>query len=214
MHETFPDIPILPVSPRQYRDVMGLFATGVTVITAAQGKSPHGMTANAVTSVSLEPTLLLVSIDRRARMHDIVLAAERFAVNILAEDQEDLSNHFAGRHTEQPAPSSLRFKYDYDGAAPRIESCLATIQCVVERVLDGGDHSIVLGRVLAIRADPAVTRPLIFHAGGYRRLAEHDSGHLPAPDPWRHGAARLYFSEWDAPAEPEEQAFSHEHGTP
>lgn len=200
----------MTVNPRQYRDVVGLFGTGVTILTASRGEVAHGMTANALTSVSLDPTLLLVCIDRRARMHDIVLAAGGFAVNILGEHQEELSNHFAGRAKEGPPPATLRFEYDHDGGAPTIGGCVASIQCALERVLDGGDHSIVLGRVLSVRADATDKRPLLFYAGKYRRLAEHDGDHLPAPDPWLHGAARLYFSEWDSPPEPEEQALSGE----
>lgn len=200
----------MTVETRQYRDVVGLFATGVTIVTASRGQVAHGMTANALTSVSLDPTLLLVCIDRRARMHDIVLAAGGFAVNILGEHQEELSNHFAGRAKEGPPPATLRFEYDHEGAAPTIGGCLASIQCALERVLDGGDHSIVLGRVLSVYTEATVKRPLLFYAGGYRRLAEHDGDHLPAPDPWLHGSARLYFSESDSPPEPDERALGGE----
>lgn len=200
----------VPVDPRQYRAIVGLFATGVTIITATRGSIAHGMTANAVSSVSLDPTLLLVCIDRRARLHDIVLSARNFAVNILAEDQEELSNHFAGRFKDGPPPASLQFETDDGGKAPAIGGALAVIHCTVDRVLDGGDHSIVLGRVDAVRAGRAGARPLVFYAGGYRRLAEHDHDHLPAPDPWLHGSARLYFAEWDAPPTPDERALNDE----
>ncbi|MFQ3662836.1 MAG: flavin reductase family protein, partial [Chloroflexaceae bacterium] len=87
----------MAVDQREYRTTMGLFATGVTVITARAGEETRGMTANAVTSVSLDPLLLLVCVDRRARMARVIVEAERFAVNILRADQEALSRHFAGR---------------------------------------------------------------------------------------------------------------------
>src|SRR6187397_23728 len=100
--------PFPPVDARAYRNTIGLFASGVTVITTRLGEMVHGMTANAVSSVSLDPTLLLVCIDRRARMHDLIVQAGAFAVNIPAADQEALSRHFAGRGKDGPPPANLR----------------------------------------------------------------------------------------------------------
>ena len=99
------------IDPRAYRDTIGLFATGVTVVTARLGDTVHGMTANAVSSVSLDPTLLLVCVDRRARMHDLLQQAGAFVVNILAEDQEALSGHFTGRGKGGPPPPGLQFDW-------------------------------------------------------------------------------------------------------
>ena len=95
---------------RAFRQTMGLFATGVTVITARMNGSVHGMTANAVTSVSLDPLLVLAAINRRASMSNIIQQAGEFAINILSERQEEVSRHFAGAKTG-PQPASLRFEF-------------------------------------------------------------------------------------------------------
>lgn len=145
---------------------MGLFATGVTVITARSGEETRGMTANAVTSVSLEPLLLLVCIDRRARMAGLIVEAERFAVNILRADQEPLSRHFAGRPDPDLAPH-----FDELAGAPILAESMASLVCAIDRVLDGGDHLIVLGRVEALRRADDSSGPLLYYHGKYRQLA-------------------------------------------
>lgn len=154
------------IDPRDYRTTMGLFATGVTVITARAGAETRGMTANAVTSVSLDPLLLLVCIDRRARMAGVVVEAGRFAVNILRADQEQVSRHFAGRPQEGLAPPLVEL-----AGAPALAESMAALVCAVERVLDGGDHIIVIGRVEALRRGEDEAEPLLYFRGGYRGLA-------------------------------------------
>jgi flavin reductase (DIM6/NTAB) family NADH-FMN oxidoreductase RutF len=160
----------MTVDPREYRRTIGLFATGVTVITAeAQGRI-HGMTANSVTSVSLDPLLLLVCIDRRATMCLLIRTAGRFAVNILAEGQEALSRHFAGRPVE-----GLDVRFGRLAGTPVVPGALAQLVCGVHELLDGGDHVIVIGAVEAIQRTPDVAPPLLYFAGGYCRLAAvHD----------------------------------------
>jgi len=154
------------VDQREYRTTMGLFATGVTVITARAGEETRGMTANAVTSVSLEPLLLLVCVDRRARMARVITEAQRFAVNILRADQEALSRHFAGR-----PDAALHPRFADLAGAPVLEDSMAALVCAVERVLDGGDHLIVIGRVEALRRAEDGAAPLIYYRGSYCRLA-------------------------------------------
>ena len=198
------------VEARAYRDTIGLFATGVTVITTRTGDVVHGMTANAVTSVSLDPTLLLVCIDRRARMHDLIARAGAFAVNILAEDQEALSRHFAGHGKAGPAPPGLRFDPGADpehAGAPTITGCVAALCCTVEQAVDGGDHTIYLGRVTDLRPGRPGARPLVFFAGRYRRLAEADPAVPPAPDLWSDDSVQVYYPEWEHPPDPEEPPF-------
>lgn len=161
------------VEPRSYREAIGLFASGVTVVTTRLDALVHDMTANAVTSVSLEPTPLLVCVDRRAHLHDLLLRAGRFAINILAADQEELGNHFAGRDGNSEPPATLRFAYDGpegDNGVPTIVGCLAALHCSVETIYDGGDHTIVVGRVRAVRAGEPTATPLVWFAGCYRRL--------------------------------------------
>ncbi len=198
------------VDGRAYRNTIGLFATGVTVITTRLGDTVHGMTANALSSVSLDPTLLLVCIDRRARMHDLIIEAGAFAVNILAEDQEELSGHFAGRKKEGPPPTSLRFDGGPDGdeeGVPTIAGCVAAIRCVVENAFDGGDHTILVGRVTELRPGEASKRPLLWFAGRYRHLAAPDPAAHPAPDPWTSEDVQVYYHEWDHPPDPDDHPF-------
>ena len=149
---------------------MGLFATGVTVITACMNGSVHGMTANAVTSVSLDPLLVLAAINRRATMCNVIQQASGFAINILSERQEELSRYFGGTKAGPP-PASLRFESCPDDGAPHILDALAAIFCRFERVVDAGDHVIVLGRVVHFHDGPAVP-PLLYFGGRYCSLRE------------------------------------------
>ena len=152
-----------------FRRTMGLIASGVTVITTRMNGSVHGMTATAVTSVSLDPLLMQVAINRRARMCNIVQQAGEFAINILSERQEELSHYFAGAKAG-PQPASLRFDPDPD-SVPYIHDALAAIHCRIERVVDGGDHVIVLGRVVHFYDGPPAA-PLVYFGGRYCSL--HD----------------------------------------
>lgn len=193
------------VEARAYRDAIGLFASGVTVITTRRGEMVHGMTANAVSSVSLDPTLLLVCVDRRARMHQLIRQAGAFAVNILAADQEHLASHFAGRGKEGPPPPGLRFVYgaaaggmvgeEDDGGVPTIAGCLAALRCAIEHAYAGGDHTILVGRVTELRPGPAGAAPLIWFGGRYRRLAAPDPTAPPAPAPFAREGVRTYHHE-------------------
>ncbi len=146
--------------------MIGHFATGVTVVTAEREGRLHGMTANSVTSVSLEPLLLSVCIERSAAAHDHTAAAGRFAVNILGADQEAVARLFAVPGPPEPTGlRGVRFRTGPHGN-PWIEGCLAYLDCEVERLLDGGDHSIFLGRVL----HGEVARdgdPLLYYRGAY-----------------------------------------------
>ncbi len=166
------------IAHRAYRDTVGLFASGVTIITTRVGDCVRGMTANAVTSVSLEPTLLLVCIDRQAHLHDLIAQAGVFAVNILAADQATLSDHFAGRAAKDYTPESLSFVYGPngdDGGVPTIAGCVAALRCTVEARYPGGDHTIFLGRVTALRANPELPQPLIWFNGTYQHLGPETS---------------------------------------
>lgn len=156
----------MTIDPREYRATIGLFATGVTVITASDGTQMRGMTANSLTSVSLDPLLLLVCIDRKARMAAVISAASHFAVNILRVDQEAIARHFAGR-----PQADLEVTMTELAGVPVLHDSLATLVCARERLLDGGDHWIVLGRVIALRR-AAEGDPLLYFAGAYRQLAE------------------------------------------
>jgi len=153
------------VDPREFRRTMGLFATGVTVITTRADNEVHGMTANAVTSVSLDPLLVLVCIDNHARMRALITTAGRFAINILSERQQHLSGHFAGRK----APD-LEVAFAEVAGVPTLSGSLASLVCTVDRLIEAGDHIVVFGRVDALTTDGSDERPLIYYAGRYREI--------------------------------------------
>ena len=159
----------MALDKNDFRRTMGFFATGVTVVTTALGEELHGMTANAVCSVSLEPPLLLVCIDRRSHTHSILAQSRVFAVNILGEEQEELSRLFAD--SASPRAHSLwdvRYRLGTTGA-PILEDCLAYAECRVAATYPGGDHTIFLGYVkdLGIVRE---ARPLLFYRGAYEGL--------------------------------------------
>jgi flavin reductase (DIM6/NTAB) family NADH-FMN oxidoreductase RutF len=147
-----------------FRRTLGMFATGVTVLTVRTGETVHGMTANAFTSVSLRPPLVLVSVDRRARMNNLLHEGTKFAVNVLEAGQAALSDRFGGREVigvEEP-----RFELVHD--TPLVEGALAHLVCRVVRSYWGGDHSLFLGQVEYARYGDG--EPLLFHRGRYERI--------------------------------------------
>ena len=147
-----------------FRRTLGMFATGVTIITTRSAEQVHGMTANAFTSVSLRPPLVLVSVDRRARMSNLLHEGTRFGVNVLEASQSALSDHFAGRAVE--GSSEPRFELVHD--TPLVEGALAHLVARVVRSYWGGDHSLFLGQVEFARYGDG--EPLLFHGGRYERL--------------------------------------------
>ncbi len=170
MSERTEDGERVDVDPREFRRTMGLFATGVTVITTRADDSVHGMTANSVASVSLDPLLVLVCIDNRAHMRALITASGRFAINILGEHQKRLSGHFAGRKLPDIAVTFA----DVAGV-PTLPGSLASLICTVDRVVAAGDHIVVFGRVDALARTGGDERPLIYYAGTYRELLSGDS---------------------------------------
>lgn len=155
--------------PKAFRRALGNFATGVTVITACTPDGVQtGVTANSFNSVSLEPPLVLWSIMKTSGSVEIFEKATHFAVNILAADQINLSNHFA-------RPSDDKFAgVDYEkgfGDAPLLPECAARFQCENYERLDGGDHWILVGKVVAF--DDIGRAPLLYHAGAYSAVIPH-----------------------------------------
>lgn len=153
------------VDPLQFRHVMGHFPTGVTVITTTHDDELHGMTANAVTSVSLDPVLILVCLGREARTALAIQKAGRFAVNILREDQEHMSRRFAA--PGQDHFDGLDVEEGPDGL-PLLPNCLAYLTCRTTELVAAGDHDIILAEVEHAQANGG--NPLVFFLGGYRRL--------------------------------------------
>src|SRR4051794_28963870 len=165
-HAPTPDPPMRPVHADRFRAVMARFPTGVTVVTAMGADGPVGMTANAVTSLSLDPLLLLVCFDRGARTLPVVQAAGRFGVNVLAVGQEDLARRFAGKGPEDGKFAGV--PYAVDVGVPVLEGAHAWLGCDLERLVDGGDHVIGIGAVHA--AEVGVGEALAWYAGRYGRF--------------------------------------------
>ncbi|RII06878.1 FMN reductase (NADH) NtaB [Streptomyces sp. YIM 130001] len=157
---------------KQLRRTFGTFATGVTVVTVG-GDNCRGMTANSFTAVSLDPPLVLICVGREAVMHRSLSHTETFAVSVLSEGQEAVSRHFADH--SRPAGRGQFEAVDWlSGPAtgtPLIAGALAHVECVKERLYDGGDHTIFVGRVLSAGRTAAVDAPLVFQGGQFRRLA-------------------------------------------
>ena len=157
----------MSVDPRQFRDAMGHFATGVTVLTTRHEGELHGMTANSVTSVSLDPMLILVCLMKDARTALAIQAAERFAVNILTEGQDELSQRFA-----RPGQDHFEGLELMEGphGLPLLPGCLAHLAAQVTEIVPAGDHDVVFGEVDHVHVNPNGGAPLLFFHGGYRTL--------------------------------------------
>jgi len=161
------------IDPRQFRNALGRFASGVTVITTEHEGRTHGMTANAFVSVSLDPPLVLVSVDNRAQMHQLLALAPRYGVSVLAEDQEMLSNHFAGRATE-----GLQIPFVTKHDTPVLDGAVAYLVARVVEAHPAGDHTLYIGQVEYV--DWRDDKPLLFYAGKYQQLSVKQ----PRPTPW------------------------------
>ena len=149
-----------------FRRTLGMFATGVTVLTTRVGEQVHGMTANAFMSVSLQPPLVLISIDRRAKMGALLHEGTRFGVSVLEAKQTGLSDRFAGRVADELPEATFEVIHE----TPLVEGALAHLVARVVRSYWGGDHSLFLGQVEFARYGDG--RPLLFHGGRYERLIE------------------------------------------
>lgn len=158
------------VDARLYRDVCGNFATGVTVVTTQDGHGPRGLTANAVTSLSLEPTLFLVCIDLKAGTYEVMQGAGHFAVNVLAADQEHVSRFFAGPTDDNDPMGEHAYRLS-DAGSPLLDNALAWLDCRTHSILDGGDHKIFVGEVQNCEIARPDADPLLYFRGEYRDLS-------------------------------------------
>ena len=157
------------VDTRMLRQALGTFATGVTVVTVG-GDSPHGMTANAFTSVSLTPALVLICVDRNALMLDILQSSRGFGISILAHDQEHVARHFADRRRPLGIAQFADVGWqpgDLTGA-PLIEDAVARFECRQWGTYVAGDHTIFVGELLSIDTS-SEAEPLLFHRGKFGR---------------------------------------------
>lgn len=157
------------VGPNEYKDALRRFASGVSIVTVEFEGEVHGMTATSFASVSLDPPLILICLEKASRTLSLVREARRFAVNVLAEVQEDLARKFA-QHGEKPFG-----EVDYQTGvthAPLLHGAIAWIECDERELINGGDHDIVVGEVIACRSHPG--KPLVYFNRGYRRFGSKD----------------------------------------
>jgi flavin reductase (DIM6/NTAB) family NADH-FMN oxidoreductase RutF len=173
---------------RNYRKVIGLFATGVTVLIAEKDGEVRGMTANAVTSLSLDPTLLIVCPSKASRFAQMLETGANFSVNILGDHQEQDSNFFAGTQEgglDKEDACGLE-NWSAPHAMPRLRDCIGAMACRVQQMHEGGDHWIVVGEVLDLYQHEAEPWPLLFFEGGYHHPSRMAGQHLqPAADPFK-----------------------------
>jgi len=151
------------IADRQFRQVMGRFATGVTVVTTAGEGRVHGMTANAYMAVSLSPQLCLVSIAKTARMHEYLVQSQFFGVSFLSEEQQYLSQHFAGLKFLREEPT-----FRYFGRIPVLPDCVGVVAAGITRSTECGDHTLFVGEIENMEAGEGA--PLLFYGGRYGAL--------------------------------------------
>jgi flavin reductase (DIM6/NTAB) family NADH-FMN oxidoreductase RutF len=165
--------PATEIQPGVFRKVMGHFVTGVSVVTALDGERPFGITVNALSSVSLQPPLVMVALDRRRFLTPVVRAGGRYAVNILGEDQQALSDCFAGAPVTpgredfcaaawHPGPTGL----------PLLDGAIATLECTVVETFSAGDHDLFIGQVDTLGSHGRDAMPLLYYRRRYLRI-EH-----------------------------------------
>jgi len=160
---------------RSLRDLMGRFATGVSVVAARQGPLLAGMTANAIASISVDPPIMMASIARRAETHGAIIGSHAFAISVLSRDQRAVADCFAQPTT---ADKLKRFCdaewHEAETGSPILEGALAYFDCRLTARHDGGDHTVFLGEIVAagFRED---AEPLLWYASAYRELAEAGS---------------------------------------
>jgi flavin reductase (DIM6/NTAB) family NADH-FMN oxidoreductase RutF len=166
----------MDLSPAKFREAMGSFATGVTIVTVDSDGEVHGMTANAFASVSLDPLLLLVCVDHSARIHARLHARKRFGINILAENQKRISEYYARPdhvHDRAEAEAGAHFDRTVHGT-PVLRGALTYLECNLESTSEAGDHTIFIARV-----EDVVVRegdPLLFFRGKYRKIGPQVAG--------------------------------------
>jgi flavin reductase (DIM6/NTAB) family NADH-FMN oxidoreductase RutF len=157
------------IDAREFRQTVGQFVTGVTVIATEIDGAVHALTANSFTSLSLDPPLVLFCVGKTTRTGQLIQVGSRFCVSILQQDQRDLSSYFAGAWKEG-APPPFTFVTWHD--SPRLDSSAAALSCRVEAIHEGGDHWIIVGRVAAFQRREDGVPPLVFYGGRYVTITD------------------------------------------
>jgi flavin reductase (DIM6/NTAB) family NADH-FMN oxidoreductase RutF len=163
---------VAELDQRRMRDMLGHFATGVTVVTARSGPLLAGMTANAIASISIDPPLVMASIAHKAETHGAIVGSHAFAINVLSVEQRPLAECFAQRTTARKLTGFCDAAWhEAETGSPILEGALAFFDCRLTARYDGGDHSLFVGEIVAAgQRDDA--EPLLWYASGYRRLAD------------------------------------------
>ena len=156
----------MAVTAEDFRRALSRFASGVTVVTVHH-EHPHGMTASAFASVSLDPPLVLVCLDQTSRTRSLLLEKGSFAINVLGSEQEEVSRAFAKRGTK---PFASLSHHSGETGNPLLDGAIAWLECTVHQVVEMGDHDIVVGEVVC--ADAAAGDPLLYFDQGYRAIKD------------------------------------------
>lgn len=154
------------INQHEFRNTLGHFATGITVVTMREGDILRGITVNAFMSVSLDPPLVAISIDRQATAHQTLSRTNCYGVSMLGSDQEHLSNHFANRHA---ATEVIKPFIEVDGF-PLVNGALAHLICDIEGAHEAGDHTIFIGQVKYVAVKDK--KPLLYYQGAYAALED------------------------------------------
>jgi flavin reductase (DIM6/NTAB) family NADH-FMN oxidoreductase RutF len=163
------------IDPREFRNCCGQFATGITVVATRTDDIIHGMTVNGFMSVSLEPPLIVISLDHKTRLHELLPKSKRYGVSVLSETQLQYSNHFAGRPDE-----SLEIPFIEKASAPLLDGALAHLVARVVDMHEAGDHTLYIGQVEYLHFRKG--QPLLYHAGRYRYLKPESTDHMMRHD--------------------------------
>ena len=152
------------IDPRELRNACGCFATGITVVTTEVDGEAHGMTANAFMSVSLDPPLIVVSVDKRAQLHDLLPKSMRYGISILNHEQEDYSSHFAGF-----GPEGMEVEFIRAHNMPLIDGALAHMVAKVVEMYPGGDHTLFMAEVEYLNYAEEGDA-VLYYKGQYRQM--------------------------------------------
>lgn len=157
-----------PVDDAQFKLAMSHFASGVTVVTTEHEGTPYGMTVASFASLSLDPPLVLICIEKTVKTHDAIAAAARFGVSILAHDQADLSGRFASKKIDEKF-AGVAYQGGAQLGVPLLDGAICTLECRVHGQFPGGDHTIFVGEVVGVATREE--KPLVYFRSGYRALA-------------------------------------------
>jgi flavin reductase (DIM6/NTAB) family NADH-FMN oxidoreductase RutF len=157
----------MSLDPREFRNALGRFATGVCVITTEVDGKPFGMTVNSFASVSLDPALVLWSLQKDSECAPLFEKVTRYGINILSQDQQDLSNQYAKKGEHDLTEGSYR---QGKSGAIVLKDAMVSFECELDAVHEGGDHLILVGKVHEMESHPAERDPLLFFSGKYREI--------------------------------------------